>query len=83
MALGTFDIHLSTNDNDRYHLFYAINIQLYINIPMDTEVFHVPSYDQLFRRLDNLIIEFDSSITSCWQYILELLRIRRNTSEDK
>jgi hypothetical protein len=72
MILGTLNIHSTSITNDQHHLFYCNFKDLHINIPMNTSVFDTLSSGQLFKNINHLTIEMDSSMLSFWEDMIDL-----------
>jgi hypothetical protein len=67
MILGTLNAHATTITDS--HLVYSDQKNLYITIPRKTNAFHIPLDGQLFKNIDHLTIEIDSSMLTFWKDI--------------
>jgi hypothetical protein len=67
MILGTLNTHATTITDT--HLFYSDHKKLYINIPRKTNAFRIPLDGQVFKNIDHLSIEIDSSMLTFWKDI--------------
>ncbi|CAF1059695.1 unnamed protein product [Adineta steineri] len=71
MVLGTLNIYSTSMADNEHDLFYSIYKDLHIDIPVNTNILNIPSYGQLFKNINYLTIEIDSSILIFVKKILD------------
>jgi hypothetical protein len=69
MILGTLNVGSTAIADAQHHLIYSNLPNLHINIPLDIKIFNT-----LFKNIDCLTIEMDSSMLTFWEDILDLCK---------
>ena len=72
IVLGTLDAHTIPRTEVEHHLCYSFCKNLRITIPATMTTADIAIGDPLFRNLDKLTINFDSSARSLWEMLLDL-----------
>ncbi len=74
IALDMQILPISTIADVQHHLFYSDINHLHINIPVKRIVSNSQSTQQLFKNIDSLTIELDSSTLTFWQDMCDLCK---------
>jgi hypothetical protein len=72
MVLGTLNIHSRSIQDAQHHALNSQCKDLHINIPVSKRVFDTVPAGQLFKNVDRLTIELDSSMLTFWEGMLDL-----------
>ncbi len=74
MILGTLNVGSTAIADAQHHLIYSNLPNLHINIPLDIKIFNTLPSSPLFKNIDCLTIEMDSSMLTFWEDILDLCK---------
>ncbi|CAF1140672.1 unnamed protein product [Adineta steineri] len=71
IVLGTLNIYSTSVIDNQHDLFYSMYKDLHVNIPVNTNMSNILSYGQIFKNINYLTLEIDSSILTFWKKILD------------
>jgi hypothetical protein len=74
MNLGIVNVYSTTIPDAQYHLFYSHFEDLHIKIPINMRMIDISPSGQLFKNIDRLTVEIDSSMLTFWEDMLDLCK---------
>ncbi len=74
IVLGTLNVHSRTITDAQYHLFHSRLRHLRIIIPLKIKTYYTPPSGPLFKNIDYLTIEMDSSMLTFWKDMVDLCK---------